>query len=99
MICVIATVKVKPGKRTEFLDIFNANVPAVKKENGCIEYTPMTDVDTGLGNQLKDENELLVVEKWASVDALHAHLKTPHMVDFREKTKDIVEELSLRVLQ
>jgi quinol monooxygenase YgiN len=35
---VVAVIKVKPGKRTELLAAFQANVPAVHAEAGCIEY-------------------------------------------------------------
>jgi quinol monooxygenase YgiN len=33
------------------------------------------------------------------VEALRAHLKTPHMLAYREKVKDIVEVLSIKVLK
>ena len=40
MIYVIASVRVKPGKVSEFLEVFKANVPDVKNEKGCIDYVP-----------------------------------------------------------
>jgi len=33
------------------------------------------------------------------VEALQDHLKTPHMLAYREKVKDMVVDLSLKVLQ
>jgi quinol monooxygenase YgiN len=38
-------------------------------------------------------------EKWESLEALHAHLRAPHMLTYREQVKDMVEDLSLNVLE
>ena len=99
MINVIATINLKPGTRTEFLKIFNANVPAVLAEDGCSEYFPAIDVDADLAAQSKDENAVVVIEKWESLAALHAHLEAPHMVEFRKSAGDMIEGISLKVLQ
>lgn len=99
MIYVVATAKLKPGRRTEFLTIFNANVPVVLEEPGCLEYYPAIDVDAKLAIQEMQEDEVVVIEKWDSVSALHAHLRAPHMLAYKEKVQDLVETVSLRVLQ
>lgn len=99
MIHVIASIKVKAGRLDEFLDIFRANVPRVRAEAGCIAYTPAVDVDAGLPPQDLDARRVVVLEQWDSVAALHAHLKTPHMLAYREKTAAMVESLSIQVLQ
>jgi quinol monooxygenase YgiN len=44
MVNVIAAIRVKPGKRTKFLEIFKANIPSVIAEQGCIEYLPTVDL-------------------------------------------------------
>ena len=99
MINVIASVRVKPGRRTEFLEIFKSNVPNVREERGCIEYFPSVDIDADLPTQRLDENGVTVIEKWENLEALRDHLKAPHMLDYKEKVKDIVEDVSLKVLQ
>jgi quinol monooxygenase YgiN len=99
MIHVIASIGVKPGKRAEFIKIFKANVPNVLEENGCIEYTPAVDTDSGIEIQWKDETVVTVIEKWETLDALHAHLAAPHMEQFRGDTIDLVEDVSLTILQ
>jgi quinol monooxygenase YgiN len=38
------------------------------------------------------------VEAWESLDALRNHLKAPHMLDYKEKVKDMVKSVSLKVL-
>ena len=99
MINVIAKISLKPGTRSEFLKVFNANVPAVQKEDGCVEYFPAIDVDAKLDAQSKDENAVTVIEKWETLDALHAHLEAPHMVEFRKNAGDMIVGMDLKVLQ
>jgi quinol monooxygenase YgiN len=99
MIIVLAAITVKPGSRPAFIEIFNANVPNVLAEDGCIEYAPTVDVETGLPPQQLDENIVTIVEKWDSVEALKAHLAAPHMLSYKEQVKDIVTGLDLKVLQ
>ncbi|MCP5149921.1 MAG: antibiotic biosynthesis monooxygenase [Ectothiorhodospiraceae bacterium] len=99
MINVIASIKVKAGQRDAFLAAFKANIPAVLAEDGCIEYYPTVDADSGLPPQVKDADTVTIIEKWASVAALQAHAKAPHMLAYREKVKDIVVGMSLKVLQ
>ncbi len=99
MVNVIASIRVKAGRLSEFLDIFKANVPSVREERGCIEYFPAVDIDADLPPQSFDENIVTVIEKWESLEALRDHLQTPHMLAYREKVKDIVEDVSLKVLE
>ena len=99
MVYVIASIRVKTGRRAEFLDIFRSNVPNVTRERGCIEYFPAIDLDAHLPRQELDGNTVTVLERWDSLEALHDHLKAPHMLTYREKVKDIVEGSSLKVLK
>lgn len=99
MIHVIATIKIAPGKRQEFLGHFNANVPDVLAEQGCIEYMPAIDAATDISVQSTDENEVIVIEKWESLEALNAHLVAPHMQTYKEKVTGLVAGLTLRVLE
>lgn len=99
MICVLASIRVYEGKREAFLEIFNDNVAKVRQETGCIEYFPAVDIDAALAVQKLDERTVTVVEKWQSLEALRQHLSAPHMLAYKEKVKDLVEEVSLKVLQ
>jgi quinol monooxygenase YgiN len=99
MISVIASIKVKAGRVPQFIEILESNVPEVRKEKGCIEYFPAVDIDSGLPVQKLDKDIVTIVEKWESMEALRAHLKTPHMLAYREKVKNIVEEISIKVLK
>jgi quinol monooxygenase YgiN len=100
MIYVIATITVKPGTREAFLTHFNNNVPNVLAEEGCISYAPTTDVASGIPVQgALREDVVVVVEQWATLGHLHAHLKAPHMAEYRENVKDLVAALELQVLE
>jgi quinol monooxygenase YgiN len=83
----------------DFIKLFKSNVPNVLAEKGCIEYTPMIDIPTGLPPQELNNNVVTVIEKWDSLDDLQAHLSAPHMIEFREKEKDLVDRVSLKVLK
>tara|TARA_B110000495_G_C22968650_1_gene568330 strand:- start:728 stop:1033 length:306 start_codon:yes stop_codon:yes gene_type:complete len=99
MINVIASIKINEGRLSEFVEIFKANVPAVLEEEGCIEYVPTIDYDSGLGAQSVDGAVVTIIEKWNSLGDLKAHLVAPHMLVFRERVKDLVSEVSLKVLE
>ena len=100
MIYVIAEVELAAGSRDEFLGHFQANVPNVLAEDGCLEYAPTIDLETELAAQpAARANFVTVVEKWESLDALRAHLVAPHMAVYREKVKGLVVKTTLRVLQ
>jgi quinol monooxygenase YgiN len=100
MIHVVATVEVVPGKRAEFLAILQANVPTVLQEDGCMEYLVVVDMQTDIAAQLSPRSDIVVViEKWRDLPALKAHLQAAHMVDYRQKVRDLVRSASLQVLQ
>jgi quinol monooxygenase YgiN len=100
MIQVIATIELKPDCLDEFLAILHENVPKVKAEEGCLAYEPSVDVDSGLPVQGEiRQNTVTLVEAWVNLEALHAHLKAPHMADYREAVKDYVQDVRLQVLQ
>jgi len=99
MIYVIATIGVKAGRMRDFIEIFKSNAPIVRAETGCIEYIPAVDANSGLSAQNMDENRVTVIEKWESLEALDAHLKTPHMLAYRKRVEDMVTGVSLRVLK
>lgn len=98
MINVIASIHIKTGRRSEFIDIFKSNVPYVLEEKGCKQYIPAIDVPSGLPTQVLNDNVVTIIEKWESLEDLQAHLSAPHMLTYREKVKDLVEKVSLKIL-
>jgi quinol monooxygenase YgiN len=100
MVHVIASVRVKPGMRGQFIELFKSTALLVRKEKGCIQYIPAVDIESGLPPQVLDANIVTIIEIWESLEALRNHLVTPHMADFFQKRKPMVEGGSvLKVLQ
>ena len=99
MIHVIAIITVKPGTREQLLAAMRANVPLVRAEQGCIEYGPAVDADTGLPIQAPlGADTVVVIEKWDDVAALRAHGAAPHMAAYAAKVKDIIVSRKIHVL-
>jgi quinol monooxygenase YgiN len=99
MIHVIAIITAKPGQRETILEAARANIPAVRAEDGCIEYAPTTDAE-GLGSfQTKFGADTFVfIEKWRDAQALKAHAGAPHMAAYAAKVKDLIASRVIHVL-
>jgi quinol monooxygenase YgiN len=99
MIHVLATVTLTPGTRPQFLAVFNANVPNVLAEDGCLEYGAAVDAQTDIAVQPPVRPDVVVVvEKWRDVAALKAHSAAPHMAAYRVQAKDYIQSVSLQIL-
>jgi quinol monooxygenase YgiN len=73
--------------------------PAVHAEAGCIEYAPAIDAEGAGANQTKlGPDSFVVIEKWASLDALKAHAASPHMAAYAAKTRELVASRVIHVL-
>jgi quinol monooxygenase YgiN len=96
---VLAVITAKPGKRAELLEAFQGNVPNVHAEDGCIEYVATVDAEDAGDVQTRfGPDTFVVVEKWASLDALKAHAAAPHMTAYAAKTKDLIASRVIHVL-
>jgi quinol monooxygenase YgiN len=100
MIHVLAVITAKPGQRAEVLKAFNANVPAVRAEKGCIEYGAAVDAEGAPSLQTRyGPDTFVVVEKWESLDALRAHAQAPHMAAYAARVKDLLASRVIHILQ
>lgn len=97
MIHVLAIITAKPGQRAALLELFQANVPTVLAETGCIEYSPIVDVDAA--TPAFGPDVFVVVEKWATIDALKAHAAAPHMAAYGAQSKHLVEAAAVHVCE
>jgi quinol monooxygenase YgiN len=96
---VIAIITTKPGKRAEVLKLFNANVPAVLAEDGCIAYEATIDTENAGPMQTQfGPDTFVVVEKWASMVALGAHAVSDHMKAYGAATKDMSADRVIHIL-
>jgi quinol monooxygenase YgiN len=99
MVHVLAVITAKPGMRENILEIFRANVPAVRAEDGCIEYGATIDHhDAGAVQTKFGDDTFVVVEKWQSLEALKAHAAAPHMAAYAAKTREMIASRVVHVL-
>lgn len=100
MISVFAVMTAKVGQKQEALKISRANLETVRAEAGCHEYRLVDDVSNAGSFQKKlGEHSFAFIEQWESMAALEAHLATPHMQAFAEKTKDLLDDSAIFVMQ
>lgn len=99
MIHVVAIITAKPGHRDTILQAFRENVPNVLAESGCIEYGAVVDAAPGLAFQTPaGPDTFMVIEKWASLEALQAHAAAPHMAAYAARTRPLIEGRVVHVL-
>lgn len=101
MIHVVAIITAKPGHRSELLEHFLTVVPVVHSEDGCIEYRPIIDNEAGLdgAREAIGADTYVVIEKWASVEALDAHAATDHMRKYGEEAGHLIASRVLHVMR
>jgi len=98
MIRVVAVVTAKPGRRKELLALFRANMPAVHAEEGCIDYAPYVDAEGfGAFQTPAGPETFVVLETWASPEALKAHAAAPHMVAYGKASKELIAERKIHI--
>ena len=72
----------------------------VRREDGCIEYRLLGDCETDWEKpQRFGERTLWMLEKWESIEALKAHLATPHMKAFGPKVRPMRSASTFHVLE
>jgi quinol monooxygenase YgiN len=93
------TITTKPGMRDAVLEAFRANMPNVHAEEGCIEYVLVVDFsEFGPFQKELGPDTFVIIEKWASPEALNAHAAAPHMKAYAEKTGGLIEKRVIHVL-
>jgi quinol monooxygenase YgiN len=78
-VVVVATITPKPEHKAEVIEAFKAAVEAVHTEDGCELYSLNVAPD-----------RLIMIEKWASAEALAAHSKGANLAALNPKLKGLV---------
>ena len=100
MVHVLAIITALPGQRDRILDAWRANVDAVRGEEGCLAYDAVVDVaGDGAGFARFGTDTFVVVEKWASLEALQAHAVAPHMKAYAAKVREWTANRAIHVLE
>jgi len=92
---LVVMIEVVPGKRDIQLAAYEKLKPLVLAEPGCLQYELFSDS--------ANENKFVLIEKWASQNALDAHDQTEHMVaadvrnpTFRAKPATVIKMTAVR---
>ncbi len=99
MIYVVVSVRAKPGKLQEFLDLFKSVAPKVRQEKGCVQYLALVDMEVKGIPQSVDKDVVTILEQWESLEALGAHARTPHMAAYFKQEKEFVDQAVIRPLK
>ena len=75
MLVIAGTIDVDQTKWNEAISVVTEMMRATRSETGCEAYTFSAD--------LEDPGRFHLFERWASPDALAAHLEAPHMATFQ----------------
>ena len=96
---VLAIITAKQGQREAVLTLFNANVPAVLAEDGCIAYEATIDTENaGPMQTVFGPDTFVVVEKWTNLAALGAHATSAHMKAYSSSTKYMMADRVIHIL-
>ena len=82
MIIVLAKVSVKPEKKKELLTLVKDVMAATQKEEGCVSYV--------LYDNPHDPGGCMFVEEWTDKAALQKHSTAPHILEWRQKSADLL---------
>ena len=75
-------------------------VPTVRAEKGCRMYTLLKDAATDWDKPMRFGGRTMwMLEKWDSVEALKAHLETPHMKAFGPTVRQMRTSSTFHVLE
>ena len=98
---VLCRFDLKPeADKADYIAQTKAILDTVRREDGCIEYRLLGDAETDWEKpQRFGERTLWMVEKWASVNSLKAHLETPHMKAFGPKVSGMKSGSTFHVLE
>ena len=98
---VLCRFDLKPeADKADYIAQTKAILGAVRREDGCLEYRLLGDCETDWEKpQRFGDRTLWMVEKWASINSLKAHLETPHMKAFGPKVAPFRSASTFHVLE
>ena len=83
-VIVVAIAKAKEGRVEEARALMSETAAASNEEEGCLSYVIHVDKN--------DADRIVVVERWASQEALNHHFTLPHVAKVTE-SMDMLDEL------
>ena len=89
LLTVVAYMRAAEGKTDDLRAALEALIEPTSREEGYVNY----DLHQGV----EDPRFFAFYENWLSGGHLDAHLAAPHLVDFANKTGDLLDESGLTV--
>lgn len=89
MITVIGRAEAEPARIPALQPALDAMMRATWDESGCLSYSMAVE------NAV--EGIVTIVERWADIDALHAHFATPHMQTFNATIKGAARSIDVKI--
>ena len=98
---VLCRFDLKPeANREDYIARTREILDTVRAEKGCFEYRLLGDCETDWEKpQRFGDRTLWMLEKWESIEALRAHLETPHMKAFGPKVRPFRSASTFHVLE
>ena len=88
MFALWVSVKVKPEKRQQFLEVIeDDSICSVRDEPGCVRFDVLQDQN--------DPDRYYFYEVYHDADAFEAHTKTPHLARWRAAAAECLTEPSV----
>ena len=91
MIIVTVAGKVKPEFKQTFLDHMAELAGTVHAEKGCIKYQQNLTAE--------DDSILFLYEEWETLEALQAHLQTPHMAEHFDQARPWFDWVDMKTFE
>ena len=89
MLVLMVNIKVKPGRRDDFIAAVRADGEGTTtKEEGNLQFSAVQERD--------DPDRFFLFEVYRDEAALDAHRQTPHFLKYREATADLLAEETVR---
>jgi len=82
MIIINAILKAKQGKEAELKEELLKVIEPSRNEPGCSHYT--------LHESLDDKGTFVFYEGWQGEEAIKAHIESPHYIDYRKNTEQLI---------
>jgi aryl-alcohol dehydrogenase-like predicted oxidoreductase/quinol monooxygenase YgiN len=96
----VAVLRAKPGNRAALAAAFREILERVRNKAGCLEYAlanPLRLQATGAAPA--HEDEVTLVERWQSREALEAHLADPDYRRWFETIRPLIDAASMQALE
>ncbi|MFZ4532817.1 MAG: putative quinol monooxygenase [Alsobacter sp.] len=90
MLVLIATLTIKPGSGEAVIAAAKPCIAGTRAEPGCVSYD--------LNHSVTDPDTMVFVERWASREAIDAHMRMPHFLAWREKAAGLILDRKIEII-